>query len=183
MFGYDAVLAAALLTSPPVPAADALPWSDRFRLPLLRLALAAELLDEREAEGIFHNDIDFPADLQLLQLRCEELVNAPLLEESGRFPDRNAAKAGLALNRALRCELLERIDFDRTHGPELTHAAYELEHSYQVWEALREAGSPCYYTTVRRRALDRLRGLLGPEAFYRGQTPPPVPLWLLPLER
>lgn len=180
MFGYDAVLAAALLTSSSdPPGCHARPWADRLFFSLVALALDAELLDPREIAGIFQRDTDFPCDLQMLNERYEALRHAPRIEECGRFPSAATAKECLALNRAVRQDLQTRLAFDRTHAEELGLALEDVDHHYRVWDALRDAASPCYFITVRRQGLNRLRALLGPEAFYRGHTPPPVPLWLL----
>jgi hypothetical protein len=49
--------------------------------------------------------------------------------------------------------------------------------SHQLWDAVRDARSECYYVTARRQALQSLRTTLGPDAYYRGALPPHVPVW------
>lgn len=185
MFTYDAVLAAALLTAPPLslPASESASWSCRLHGPLVRLAVEMEILDPREACGIFQTPIDFAADLAMLQQRQLELINAPQIEETRRFPRASQARSFLSLNRALRQECAERLSFDRVHAEELTCALAEIDYLHGVWDAVREADSTCFYITVRRAALARLRTQVGMEAFYRGQLPPHVPLWMIPVGR
>lgn len=185
MFSYDAILAAALLTSPPVslPVSETAPWSGRLQSYLIIIAVEMEVLDAREGERVFQSPVDFSGDLAMLQSRSEDLLNAPMTEEAGRFPCSSVVKSFLSLNRAMRRESQERMAFDVAHGEELGHALAEIDYLYRVWDAVREAGSPCFYITVRRQALRRTRDLVGMEAFYRGQLPPHVPLWMIPTSR
>jgi hypothetical protein len=53
----------------------------------------------------------------------------------------------------------------------------ETDRLYQVWDAVRDARCDYYYVNVRRQALERLRELVGDEAYYSGDLPPCVPLW------
>lgn len=180
MFTYDAVLAAALLTSPSgPPSATNAAWSDRLGPFVIALAIEAEVLDPREGDRIFQKPHHFRHDLNLLRDRWQDLSNAPFVEEGRRFPACSPAKECLALNRAVREELLQRIAQDASRAEEWRNALEENERLHQIWEEVRYANG-CYDITVRRRALMRLRELLGAEAFYRGHLPPPVPLALIP---
>ena len=68
--------------------------------------------------------------------------------------------------------------FDRGTPAEDRWLAWQDDACYrvQVWEAAIEARLYSERYT-RRHRLDDLRELLGPEAYYQGALPPPVPLW------
>jgi hypothetical protein len=184
MFTYDAVLAAALLTAPPtpLPTEQGVAWSDRLRPALIALAVEAELLSLREVDGVFQKPVQFAYDLKMLRERWQDLFCAPLVEESRRFPGCSLAKEHIALNRAVREELRERLSWDETRAHEIQRALDENDQLHRVWEEVRYANGP-HDVHVRRQALARLRDLIGMEAFYRGQLPPHVPLWLFPVAR
>jgi hypothetical protein len=179
MLSYNYLLAAALLTSPPG-APEPVGGVARFpalKQPLQEVALRWELLDQRETRYILARPEDFLSDLNLLRRRYQDHGQAPLLNDSLRFPDRETANAFLALNRAYRQHINVRQPVELLHWYELGTALRETERLYQIWEAVRDARCEHYYVTVRRQALQRLRELVGEEAYYHGDLPPCVPLW------
>jgi hypothetical protein len=186
MFTFKYVLAATLLTaSPDCPELHDAAAAHRELGPALRaVAVDWEILDPRETGYVLARPLDFLADLKLLQGRYQELVNAPRLEECNRLPERSLVKEFLAFNRAFASDLKNRLALDTVHEEELRAALAETEHLYRFWDNVRDARCDYYYITVRRRALQELRELIGAEAYYSGQLPPHVPVWRLPvLER
>jgi hypothetical protein len=186
MLTFKYVLAAALLTAPP----DSLEFTDAAAVhealapALQRVAVDWEILDPRENKYVLSQPQDFPADLKLLQGRYRELVNAPCLEECVRFPERALVNDMMSFNRAYRNDLATRLTLDTVHEEELRAALTETDHLYRIWDAVRDARCDYYYITVRRQALQQLRELIGPEAYYSGRLPPHVPVWRFPvLER
>jgi len=180
MFTCEVLLAAVLLTSPkepatPVPSAG---WLEALRPSLLTLAMDAEVVDPREKGFVLGNDL--AGDLAMLQGRYQEMVRAPLVGEGQRFPDRKLINEFLALNRAYRNQLTARLAIDLVYSEELRTAIAETDQLYQIWDTVRDARCEYYYVTVRRQALQLLRDLVGPEAFYSGQMPPHVPVWHFP---
>jgi hypothetical protein len=172
----------ALLASPPgsldLPRASEL---YAHLAPALRsVAFRLELLDPREHHVLAAPD-ELGEDLKALQERFQELQAAPPLSECQRFPDRDLVGDLLAFNRQYREELSQRLAVDRVHAQELRAALEETDHLRRVWETVLEARCECYYVVVRRRALQRLRELVGAHAYYSGQLPPHVPLWRLPV--
>jgi hypothetical protein len=176
-------LAAALLTAPP----DSITLTDTVTIhgelaPAMRhLAVAWQILDPRENRYVLSQPQDLTADLKLLQGRYRELRDAPLLEECRRFPERALVNEMMAFNRAYRSDLVSRLALDSIHEDELRAALAETDHLYRVWDAVRDARCDYYYITVRRQALQQLRDLIGPQAYYSGDLPPYVPLWRFPV--
>jgi hypothetical protein len=179
MFGFEYLLAVTLLTAPPdipEPAVNAQLHS-RLKATLQTLAVQWEILDTREVHYILARPEDFQSDLNLLRRRFRDLAEAPALNDSLRFPDRETINDLLAFNRAYRQNLTIRQPVELVRCWELRAAIQETEHLYQVWDTVRDARCDYYYVTVRRQALKKLRQMLGDEAYYFGRLPPAVPLW------
>jgi hypothetical protein len=141
------------------------------------LSLQWELLDPREVRYMLSRSEDFKNDLHMLQGRYQELLHAPLLSDSIRFPERNAVNDLLSFNRAYRQEMVARQPFDVVHGDAMREAVLETDQLYRVYDAVRDARCEYYYVHFRRQALAQLRDMIGVEAFYSGKLPPPVPTW------
>ena len=56
-------------------------------------------------------------------------------------------------------------------------AMAETDRLYRIWDLVRDAGSDCYYVSVRRQALQTLRQAIGVGDFANGNLPPHVPVW------
>jgi hypothetical protein len=178
MFTYKYVLAAALLTAPPdsVKLADPGAVHQQLAPTLQRLAIDWQILDARENRYLLSQPQDFANDLKLLQSRYRELLNAPLVQDSARFPQRSFVNDLLAFNRAYRNDLITRLTIDTIHEDELRAALTETDQLYRIWDAVRDARCDYYYVMVRRQALAQLLELIGPHAYYSGTLPPHVPL-------
>jgi hypothetical protein len=184
MFTYECVLAAVLLTSPAETTPDATePVVEVLHAALMQAAIDAEVLDAREENLLLTQSRDPAGDLRELQRRHLDLLRAPLVAECRLFPERKVIADLLASNRTYRRDLESRLALDQVHAEELRNALLETDQLYHVWCLLRDARCPFYYVMVRRQALLQLRDLLGPEAYYRGQMPPHVPVWHFPVLR
>lgn len=174
---YELLLATALLTAEPdLPD----PGPEVFAAvsgPLQALALEWEILDPRETKYVLVRPDDFAADLNLLRRRFRDLSLAPPANDALRFPERSVVNELLAFNRAYRQHLDLRLPFESARWEQLREVVQETDHLYLVWDTIRDARCDYYYVTVRRQALQKLRDLLGPEAYYSGRMPPYVPLW------
>lgn len=179
MFSCECVLAAVLLAAPAEQTHE--PWEAEtialLRPALMQLALDAEVLDPREECLLNCESRDPAGDLRELRTRWLALALAPALEENRRFPERRLIEQFLDFNRAYRKDLLDRLEVDTVHAEELKHAVAETDELYRIWDTLRDARSGIYYVPARRLALQRVRTLVGPRAFYSGQLPPHVPIW------
>lgn len=103
---------------------------------------------------------------------------APFVPESAdlcRFPDRLAAADGRSLAIAYR-EHLKACLALRLHAHEwLETAQNEANRRATLWDILDDAHR--FQDPWDLRAMEKLYWLLGPDAYYRGQMPDPVPLW------
>jgi len=142
--------------------------SEELRMALRSAAIAAELLDEREAHYL---SADLGKQLELLRSRWYDLQDAPPGSDAERFPNRNTCGDQLALNRNYRQHMEAQVRTDETR-----EALSETDQLHAMWEHLRDARCEYYYVTVRRQALKRLREQIGEDAYYMGRLPPPVPL-------
>jgi hypothetical protein len=183
MCAFTSLFAFALLATPP----DVMELPDPAKLhgplaaDLQALALHLELLDPREVKYTLVEADAFASDLKELQGRYVKLADAPTLAECRRFPSREVAGDLLASNRAYRESLSHRLAVDAIHAEELRAALHETDQLYRVWDLVRDAHCEGYYVKYRREALQQLRELVGPHAFYSGQLPPHVPLWRIPI--
>jgi hypothetical protein len=178
MVPLDYVLAVAVLTVPGG-FADGEPLGEHACLArtVQSLALNWEILDPREASCVLTGPGAFEADLRLVQRRFRELVDAPPLADSKRFPERELVSELLTFNRAYHRHVTLRRDGEGKAHPQLADAVAEADRLYHVWDLVRDAGSDCYYVTYRRQALAALREAIGRGDYYRGVLPPHVPVW------
>jgi len=182
MSGTELWLAATLLSAPagaPLPEITAEEWP-ALQAAVHSLAVEWEILDPRELKYVLAKREDAEGDLNLLRRRHEELKDAPRLNDSARFPERAAVNDMLAFNRAFRRHLDGRQVLEVDRAACYREALQETDRLYCIWDAVRDARCEFYYVTVRRQALKKLRGLVGPEVYYAGNLPPYVPLWRFP---
>ena len=116
-----------------------------------------EILDPREARYVLTRPEEFFADLTLLRHRYQELADAPPWEDGLRFPDRVQINDLLAFNRAYRKHIADRRPLDLAHGWQLEAVLRETDQLYTIWETVKDARGECYYVTIRRQALKKLR--------------------------
>lgn len=182
---FDFVLALALLTTPPdhADSVEPIEISERHRPILQTLAVQFEILDPREVRYILARPEDVTADLNLLRRRYVDLLDAPPLHDSLRFPDRESVNELLSFNRAFRqhIDMRQTVELARWWDHQAT--LQETEQLYQVWDTVRDARCEYYYVTVRRQALKRLRELVGMDAYCSGRLPPFVPVWRFQVTR
>jgi hypothetical protein len=179
MNAWSYALAAALLTTPPEvpdPPPDAEDWP-AIQEALQSLSVEWEILDPREVRYVMARSEDWANDIALLRRRYQELKDAPKMCDAQRFPDRNTVNDLLAFNRSYRRHLDSRQALEQDRGHNLRTALKETDYLYQVWDSVRDARCEYYYITVRRQALNRLRQMVGPEAYNTADLPPYVPLW------
>lgn len=172
MLTAEVLLAAALLAGPtkgdPDPAVIAI-----LRPQVMALAVADEILDTRELGYIM--GLDPLGDLAMLHGRYRDFAAVPPLSDAERFPDRKVVAEMLALNRAYRSRLMDRLGVDLIHAGEIRATIESVDLRYQAWDSVRDSSCTYYYVTVRRQGLDCLRSLIGDEAFYAGRMPSPIP--------
>jgi hypothetical protein len=178
----ELLLAGALLTGTEIPTWAEDPAAVQANFALLRhailsTAVAWEILDERELGFTMTRPIDFAYDLKVLQRRYHDLIDAPPLADTCRFPDRGVLNELIDFNRKYRENLDEVQTLEVANWWSLRSALNEVDWMYQVYDTLRDARCDYYYVYVRRMALKRVRELIGDNAFERAELPPHVPAW------
>ena len=143
---------------------------------LQSLCVAQELLDSRELKYVFSSQDCFDTDLSMIRRRARELYNAPMTWEVTRFGmEREQIGDLIMFNRAYQRHLEKVRDVYPVES--VYRAIDETEQMYRAWDALRDALSPFFYVHSRRDALAKLRSIIGPEAFERGEMCGHIPLW------
>jgi hypothetical protein len=170
---FDLVLAAVLLSAPKDTPVDP-NWIEVLRPTIL----VTEVLDPRERSFLLTHDL--VGDFEMIRGRHESLADCPQLGETQNWPDTKMVNTFLTLNRSFRNDLHKRLEIDVYNAEAIRDAITETDHLYQVWDTLRDAQCDYYYVSVRRQALRSLRSLIGDQAYYSGQMPPPMPLRHLP---
>jgi hypothetical protein len=177
MTGYKLLLATTLLSTPPTSCSESVTWQADLAAELRFVAVQWEILDPRDTKFALSDPDTFHAELANLQSWNQKLLRAPWLGELSRFPDMQTVSETILANRVFHGEVSDRMDLNRLQREELRNVLYETDELHEVWEALRDALCEHYGVTYRRQALQRLRELLGDDAFYRGQMPPGMPTW------
>ena len=173
MLSYDHALAILLLTTPLDPA-ELGPLLDDVMPAFLQVAVAAEVLDVREEQFFEGLSRDPAGDVRVLRQRYQNLLNAPSLAECERFLERKLIEEYLVFNRDYRKHLAQALDWGYSEHVQM--AIHDVDQCHFAWSLLRDAQCRYYYTNVRRQSLRQLRDVVGAEAFYSSQMPPPVPL-------
>ncbi len=179
MIPLETLLALALLTHPTEAHQNpgSLQHLASTREAIQTIAVEWELLDPREVKFVLSRPEDFEGDIRLLQRRWTDLVDAPPLSDSLRFPDRAVVNDLLAFNRSYRQLIDQRQAMEPALWWEFQETLSEVDRLYQIWDLVRDARCDYYYVTVRRQALKKLRCLIGESAYIDGALPPHVPLW------
>lgn len=133
---------------------------------LVLLLLSHEILDVRELRN------DWPD----LPRRVRELLDAPYSDAVHLFPiTRAAGSEARTANRdyARRLRLVAEL---HSNPPHIMAALRVTDEIYEAWDALGDATVDFYYLNIRRKALAKLRRLLGDEDFFAGRMPLPLPV-------
>jgi hypothetical protein len=174
------VLFAVMLLSAPIGTPEQSPTAERWpaiQAALHHTAIEWEILDPRETRYVLAKHEDFQGDLDFLRKRKAELAEAPKVIDSARLPDRAMINDAIRFNRSFRKHLETRLAWESDRAVLIGEVINENERLYRMWDAIRDAKSDLTYITTRRLALLRLRDMLGPETYEKGETPPYVPDW------
>ncbi len=166
------LLAYSLITSPQPPQGDLNPLT---AVSVAHVAVQLQIMDLRETSYMFARKDEFATDLAMLRERFEKLREAPLVEDSGRLPDREWARGQMALNRRLYALIHNRFENRLFEAMPLLN---DLERRYQLYDKIVDATAPYYYVGIRRQALLEILQTVGPEIYYGGKPYPSV----IPLE-
>jgi hypothetical protein len=174
------LMLAVLLLSAPHGVKEVPPMPERWpglRDALHQTAVDWEILDPREKRNVLVKLEDFQEDLDFLRKRRAELAEAPHLTDCHRMPDRRTINECIQFNRSFRKNMEARLLWESDRAGLIREIIEENERLYKVWDAIRDARSDLHYITTRRHALQRLRDLIGPDAYDSTESPPYVPDW------
>lgn len=174
---FDLLTALSLLMASPEQVI-AIEENEVLRLQIQSLAVSLQIMDPRETRYLMIRVEDFHSDIKLLRIRYKDLAGAPLMEDSERFPNRSIVSEMLTKNREYLAHLKIMQDLNRTTSYwDYQTIINDTDWLYKVWDCVRDSRCEYYYVTVRRHALRKLIELVGPECYYEGTLPPPVPLY------
>jgi len=160
-----------LILSPwPVPVSQRAPepvWQS-----LKQIAFRSELVGPHERWIT-----DFRSELSYVRRHGRELLDSPPISDCTWLPPyavaQDCRRFNLSYQRSL--ELRRQVLLHRQE--EWTEALCEAQYLGEVWRRIETATCPSNSWVCRRRGLQQLREILGPEAYYSGQLPPCVPVW------
>jgi hypothetical protein len=171
----------ALLAAPPDAPAPAFPAE---LLPHLQaVAVQLELVDPVREKWFFpsprHHEFIYAYlnNLGCARERWAELRDAPSIADADRLPLARDIGSLVEFNVAYRQHLTNNQPLFLWDRDRHCDALRETEAIRSVLDIMMDARNDNYYVAVRRRALLRLRGALGPEVYYAGEFDiPPAPL-------
>lgn len=109
------------------------------------------------------------------------VLTEPPPGDAYRLPPIQALTAGRQFNLRYQRHLEWRLEWEyhTSAGPRLRAALAESRRLYEVWDCA-EGAHPDWKCEPKRKAdyLRRLRLLIGRDAYYRAELPPPVPYHL-----
>jgi len=120
---------------------------------------------------------DFESEVRWVRKNWREALDCPPLADGQRLPPPGLIRQLLGFNSAYRQFLEARREVRRLDWDELTEVLSETDRLREVWQAAADATSPDHIWVCRRRALKRLKDLIGEEPYDAGSLPPCVPLW------
>lgn len=176
---YDPALAVVLLAAPPGAAMPDVPvasWPG-VRAAVVGAAVRAELLDARgetDAQAdcdLFDRAERFAENLDMLRERRVDLAHAPPIGDAHRLPRPDVLAAGCDAYWTFcrRVEAVAAANPARRNAVRGTLA--EADRFFAAWSAARQARDPGAVVPDRRRALKRLRSLVGEAAYNRVELP------------
>ena len=177
---FPSILAWLALTMPTAPPDE---WSQDplFRLQVIQMAVAEEIIDPLWAKNWFNYPSAYSSDLLLLRTRWRESRDWPRLHEVKRYPPHLICQDQERFASQLKGWMIQRSLLEAQHeSPQVLAFLEEMRIYQMVWDQAEQATNPSRGILERRRALGRLREMLGEELYWAGYLPPPVPIHYLP---
>ncbi len=159
-----------LIISPVDPAVPAHASPEAWRA-LKEVSRALEVVGPHESWGN-----DFSLELAYVRTHFRDTRDAPPLAHAGLFPGHARAAEMCCFNRRFQCHLEMQQVVYLYHYDYLGAVLTETRQLHEVWSCARQAGCETESWPNRRRALRRLLETVGPESYYAGKLPAPVPV-------
>jgi hypothetical protein len=172
---------ASLLLALPVAPVTPPPPLDPVRPPtaIQSFFIVREVMGRGECDGWLNPDRPdvFWSDLAMLVARWSRVHAYPPLSDAALLPPPGVAADYLAFNSEHAAWLEKRMDWELDRQGETRAWRAENEALRTIWQCVATAACEGYGPEWRREALNTLRKRLGPEDYYQGRLPPPVPVW------
>jgi hypothetical protein len=120
---------------------------------------------------------DFESEVRWVRKNWRDAVDCPPLTDCRRLADPSLTRKLLGFNGIYRQFLEARREIRRHEWDEITEVLGETDCLREIWQAAADATSEQHIWVRRRRALKRLRELIGEAAYDAGELPPCVPIW------
>lgn len=122
---------------------------------------------------------NFAQELFYVRNHVLELADTPHLGDCLLLPTYQQAAESCGMNKRFQETLeMEQVIYP-CRADRLERVLSETRQLYCLWSSVQQATCPNESWPNRRLALRAIREIASPEAYYRGQLPPPVPLWCL----
>ena len=138
------------------------------------VAIAWEVMDEREKLRFFSDPVAYQKDLDELRGRVRLLQDAPRIADVYRFPDKYQIRGMIELNRQKKREYAARMELELDRADVLQNAIHDLDARYRILDACRDAQCGDYYTFTRRICLEKVRCYLDDSEWAAGVLPWPT---------
>ncbi len=159
-----------LSSSPDMPVAPVTAAEYAILAPQVRhVALRMEIMDGKENGYMFTDRLMWNVDILTLRRRYAELLGAPLIADSFRFPDYHQLNEQIRQNRVERREWLARAALELDRADALEAVAAKLDAEYRLLDAAADSRKDWHYVQTRRLALMRLRDQLAAGAWAAGE--------------
>lgn len=120
---------------------------------------------------------DFRSELRYVRHHYRQLQDAPRLADAGWLPPYAFARELCCFNESYQAHLQVQGIIYLHKCDDISLLLGEARQLHYVWDCARRAATPNESWASRRQNLQRLREVLGEEAYYNGAMPPWVPLW------
>ena len=171
MFPLNYSLAIVILTSP-------INNNDLFYLaPIIQNYCGdIQITDVRNNYLYLNNRSNFASDIKLIRETYLEIYDAPRIEDSYSFPDKETIIDNMKFNRLFKTYLENRMAIDILNESCYLELIQETDNLHSIYNNAVEIQIEYYNVYPRRIWLLELRNKIGYTNFYLGRLPPVVPL-------
>ena len=142
----------------------------------VQYAVEAEIMDERERTYYLVRRQELELDLRLIRARIKALEDAPPMCFEALLPDSIAISSMIQDNRRYAVHI-DNVIHTHPKSAQAKAAKGENDWLYQVLDSAKNVKAQYYYVYLRRLSLKRIADMIGEDAFYKSQLPPPYPTW------
>lgn len=169
MLPLDYALAVAFLTTPADPTGD-LNYHYSSGYAVKAVCVHWQVLDDSSTIWFRGRSVDpFHSDVRILRGMLAKLQDAPPVTDAMLFPPLDVIEQAVADNRSRQKFLDATAQLELVYAAEVAVLIERNQQLYRMWDAVRDARRLGNGVYMRREGLQRLRNLIGEDAYYRGQ--------------